>query len=765
MPRILVADDNSNIQKMVALALEEQGIDVVSVGNGEAAVRRIPDLAPDLVLADVFMPVRNGYEVCEFVKKDQRFSHVPVILLVGAFDPLDEKEARRVGADGVLKKPFVPPDPLIAMVTSALEKNPKIAAEIAKEREAALPKAEPPLPPIALEAPARTAPKPLPEFPEPLPEEAGLVYGFDKKPAPSEEDASPRFARKPEETEEEFDDSVTASDWRRNAANFDVPEELGSKPAFATDEDFGPVVFPSERDVPPKHYPVISDDVVGREDASPRASSPARTSEPSPSAPSLPSVPSVLDDSFFQQTASVPEPQPAAASAPPTQHAPGGTAHAPSDYSEESWMSSIFGKFRRPKTSKEDQEEPAASAEASAQNYEASFEPAARLSTPAHVQDTPSAESHPAPSQKPPNEREPQEDQAGEEQIVRREEPSKRDSWFAPPPSVLRDSREASESSRQAARPASPSSGFPWTDVTSMSSEFENHGSDALSPRASAKSGEPSPELHATPVEPAIPALHAFLPSGPVETPADQDSAADPAVHDVPAAPIFAPASLESLADTGSHFGSDSGDRLPTAPPPNREALANIPFLAPPPPAPFADARDESKSTQHASGARESATPDSSPFHASGEPRGYQGPDETTNYGGAEQGLIHAAVPAAPEGYVGTRSSESQSGAPASANERQNDLGVRSSVTESAVLASADATSSPSAPSATESVAAPSVAGSATPSVPGSAAPSVDAVVSRLLEKLEPRLHQLLAKDLLKPLVEDLLSQELANKK
>ena len=70
MPRILVADDNSNIQKMVVLAFQERGIDVTSVGNGEAAVRRLPDLNPDLVLADVFMPVRNGYEVCEFVKKD-----------------------------------------------------------------------------------------------------------------------------------------------------------------------------------------------------------------------------------------------------------------------------------------------------------------------------------------------------------------------------------------------------------------------------------------------------------------------------------------------------------------------------------------------------------------------------------------------------------------------------------------------------------------------------------------------------------------------
>lgn len=120
MAKILVADDNSNIQKMVGLALKDQGIDVIAVGNGEAAVRKISDIHPDLVLADIFMPVRNGYEVCRYVKEDPSLAHIPVILLVGAFDPLDEQEAQRVGADGVLKKPFVPPDPLISMVKSAL---------------------------------------------------------------------------------------------------------------------------------------------------------------------------------------------------------------------------------------------------------------------------------------------------------------------------------------------------------------------------------------------------------------------------------------------------------------------------------------------------------------------------------------------------------------------------------------------------------------------------------------------------------------------
>ena len=120
VPCVLVADDNSNIQKMVTLALKDAGIAVVAVPNGQAAVRKIPEIMPDLVLADIFMPVQSGYEVCEFVKKDPRFAHIPVVLLIGAFDPFDEREAERVHADGVLKKPFVPPDPLINMVKTQL---------------------------------------------------------------------------------------------------------------------------------------------------------------------------------------------------------------------------------------------------------------------------------------------------------------------------------------------------------------------------------------------------------------------------------------------------------------------------------------------------------------------------------------------------------------------------------------------------------------------------------------------------------------------
>ena len=128
MPMILVADDNSNIQKMVANALKEKGIEVIGVANGDAAMKKLEILNPDMVLADVFMPVKDGYELCEWIKGKERLAAVPVFLMVGAFDPLDERRVQAVKADGVLKKPFVPPDHLIGAVSAMLERAAKSRA-------------------------------------------------------------------------------------------------------------------------------------------------------------------------------------------------------------------------------------------------------------------------------------------------------------------------------------------------------------------------------------------------------------------------------------------------------------------------------------------------------------------------------------------------------------------------------------------------------------------------------------------------------------
>jgi CheY-like chemotaxis protein len=178
--KILVADDNSNIQKMVVMALKDLGIEVIAVGNGEAAVRKISDVKPDLVLADIFMPVRNGYEVCKFVKDDSALSHIPVILLVGAFDPLDEQEASRVGADGVLKKPFVPPDPLISMVKAALARAGVALGALAATPPPPMPTATKPQPPPV----AKIAPPPAPVLAPDREEYLGPPVFSAPRPAP-----------------------------------------------------------------------------------------------------------------------------------------------------------------------------------------------------------------------------------------------------------------------------------------------------------------------------------------------------------------------------------------------------------------------------------------------------------------------------------------------------------------------------------------------------------------------------------------------------
>jgi CheY-like chemotaxis protein len=83
-------------------------VQVVSVGDGEQAIARIPLERPDIVLADIGMPKRSGYDVSAFVKGRPDLSHIPVLLLAGAFEPVDDARAQQVKCDGVLVKPFEP---------------------------------------------------------------------------------------------------------------------------------------------------------------------------------------------------------------------------------------------------------------------------------------------------------------------------------------------------------------------------------------------------------------------------------------------------------------------------------------------------------------------------------------------------------------------------------------------------------------------------------------------------------------------------------
>ena len=114
---ILLADDSPTIQRLVAQTLDGGSFDLVSVSNGDAAVQKFDAVRPSAVLADIFMPGKNGYEVCSFVKGHPALDQTPVILLVGAFEAYDEDEARRVGANGHITKPFEPQQ-LLDLVSS-----------------------------------------------------------------------------------------------------------------------------------------------------------------------------------------------------------------------------------------------------------------------------------------------------------------------------------------------------------------------------------------------------------------------------------------------------------------------------------------------------------------------------------------------------------------------------------------------------------------------------------------------------------------------
>lgn len=124
--KILLADDSITIQKVVNLTFSDEGIEVVTVGNGELAVRRLNEVQPDIVLADIYMPGKSGYEVCEYIKTNPQYSHIPVLLLVGAFEPFDPTEAVRVKADGHLTKPFES-RALVATVNRLIASSPKKA--------------------------------------------------------------------------------------------------------------------------------------------------------------------------------------------------------------------------------------------------------------------------------------------------------------------------------------------------------------------------------------------------------------------------------------------------------------------------------------------------------------------------------------------------------------------------------------------------------------------------------------------------------------
>ena len=104
--KILLADDSVTAQNMGRKILADAGYEVIAVNNGSAALKKIAELKPDLVILDVYMPGYSGLEVCQRLKESQETARIPVLLSVGKLEPFKPEEAQRVRADGFIVKPF-----------------------------------------------------------------------------------------------------------------------------------------------------------------------------------------------------------------------------------------------------------------------------------------------------------------------------------------------------------------------------------------------------------------------------------------------------------------------------------------------------------------------------------------------------------------------------------------------------------------------------------------------------------------------------------
>src|SRR5438093_13357024 len=139
---LLLADDSVTIQRVIEMTFADEDIKVVAVSDGDQAIEKLVASPPDIVLADIGMPGKNGYEVAQYIRQTPKLSHIPVVLLTGAFEPVDQARAPEAGCDGVLAKPFEP-QLVIGRVKELLAKGRGAGGPL----EVAAPLAQPAAPP------------------------------------------------------------------------------------------------------------------------------------------------------------------------------------------------------------------------------------------------------------------------------------------------------------------------------------------------------------------------------------------------------------------------------------------------------------------------------------------------------------------------------------------------------------------------------------------------------------------------------------------
>ena len=104
--KVLVIDDSNTIRRSAEIFLRQGGHEVVLAEDGFDALAKVNDTTPDLIFCDILMPRLDGYQTCAIIKRNPRFSHVPVIMLSSKDGLFDKARGRMVGSEDYLTKPF-----------------------------------------------------------------------------------------------------------------------------------------------------------------------------------------------------------------------------------------------------------------------------------------------------------------------------------------------------------------------------------------------------------------------------------------------------------------------------------------------------------------------------------------------------------------------------------------------------------------------------------------------------------------------------------
>lgn len=121
---VAIVDDEPDIVELVSLHLTKAGYKVKSFEDGEGLFKYLKSSQPDIVLLDLMLPDADGYEICKYLKKEEKFSNIPVIMLTARSDEMDKILGLELGADDYVTKPFSPRE-LVARVKAVLRREQK----------------------------------------------------------------------------------------------------------------------------------------------------------------------------------------------------------------------------------------------------------------------------------------------------------------------------------------------------------------------------------------------------------------------------------------------------------------------------------------------------------------------------------------------------------------------------------------------------------------------------------------------------------------